>query len=136
MVGQDPRLLGEDIADMIAIPHGPMQASRIFEGLVVDGEEEVGYFEIPQTRLSCLAVVVDSLEKVGSVIFRKQKQCGAHSPVQVLILVVPRVEQVLLHEDAGVLILLMILIGVNMCPLDRLDKGLVAFCNLEKEVFQ
>jgi hypothetical protein len=124
-------LLSKDITDMVTILHGPMKASRIFEGLVIEGEEEVSYFEVPQAWLSCLAVVVDSFEKVGSVVFRKQKECGAHSPVPVFILLVPRVEQVLLHEDAGVLILLMILVGMNICPLDRLNKGLVTFCNLE-----
>jgi hypothetical protein len=46
------------------------------------------------------------------------------------------VEQVLLHEDAGLLILLMILIGFNIRPLVRLEIGLATFCYLEKEVFQ
>ena len=58
---------------MATISNDLMKASRIFEGLVFKGEEQVTYLEIPNTRLSCLAVVVDSFEKVRSVIIRKEK---------------------------------------------------------------
>ena len=112
MVGQDSVVvLRRKDSGMAVIPHDLMKASRVLEGLVVEGEEEVGHLEVPQTRLSGAAVVVDSLVKVGRIIFGKQKQCGAHRPVLVLVPLVPRVQQVLLHEDAGVLILLMILVS-------------------------
>lgn len=81
-------------------------------------------------------MIVYPLKQVDEIALSLQKKCGADRPVPVLVLHIARVQEVLLHKDAGVLKFFMVAVTVHMGPLGWLILGLVALRNFEQKVLQ